>query len=87
MGKPGCYLWGDMDILQQLRQAREAAGISRAKLAVRAGLNKNSLARMDDPGWNPTAGTINSLRKVFSDMEAKMQQAGESPAPSGESAI
>lgn len=69
-----------MEILNQLREARQATGISRSRLAVKAGLNKDSLARMDEPDWNPKAGTIKALQQAFRDMEAKMQRARESPA-------
>src|SRR3546814_8056973 len=35
--------------------------MSRSGLARAAGLHANSLRRMDEPDWNPTAGTLGKL--------------------------
>lgn len=54
-----------MDIRDQLRQARETTGWTKSGLAVKAGLHKDALTKMDDPKWNPSARTIEKVVAVL----------------------
>lgn len=41
-----------------LREARRAAGLTQAALAERAGLTQSAVARMEQPGANPTVAVL-----------------------------
>lgn len=49
------------DLMEQLRGLISDGGMSRSGLARAAGLHANSLRRMDEPDWNPTADTLGKL--------------------------
>lgn len=48
----------------QARRLRADLGLSKARLAVRAGLNKNTLRFMDDPEWSPNVATLAALAEL-----------------------
>src|SRR3546814_2002750 len=47
--------------MEKLRGLISDGGMSRSGLARAAGLHANSLRRMDEPDWNPTADTLGKL--------------------------
>jgi len=53
--------------IDHVRKYRLAAGISKSRLAITAGLGINSLARMDDPDWRPAMTTIEAIERVIPD--------------------
>jgi 3,4-dihydroxy 2-butanone 4-phosphate synthase/GTP cyclohydrolase II len=59
-------------LLERIRTHLAEAGQSRSALARAAGLHPNSLRRIDEPGWNPTADTLARL-------EAYLAASGPSP--------
>lgn len=50
---------------QDLRKRRQAAGLSQAKVAQRAGIRLETLCRLEKGHTNPTVGTVNRILKVF----------------------
>ncbi|MFN3371454.1 MAG: 3,4-dihydroxy-2-butanone-4-phosphate synthase [Sphingomonadaceae bacterium] len=59
-------------LLERIRTHLTETGQSRSALARAAGLHPNSLRRIDEPGWNPTADTLARL-------EAYLAASGPSP--------
>lgn len=53
------------DLIERLRGLIVEGGISRSGLARAAGLHANSLRKMDDPDWNPTADTLGKLEQYL----------------------
>lgn len=49
------------DLIERLRGLVTDGGMSRSGLARAAGLHANSLRRMEEPDWNPTAETLGKL--------------------------
>lgn len=49
------------DLIERLRDLITDGGISRSGLARAAGLHANSLRKMEDADWNPTADTLSKL--------------------------
>ncbi len=54
----------------QLRWAREAAGLTQAKLAKRAGVTQQAIAKIEHPDGNPTMET---LEKVAAALGARLE--------------
>jgi 3,4-dihydroxy 2-butanone 4-phosphate synthase / GTP cyclohydrolase II len=55
----------DMNIIEKLRALVTDGGMSRSGLARAAGLHANSLRKMDEPDWNPTADTLGKLESYL----------------------
>src|SRR5687767_4972674 len=55
----------DMNIIEKLRLLVTDGGMSRSGLARAAGLHANSLRKMDEPDWNPTADTLGKLESYL----------------------
>jgi 3,4-dihydroxy 2-butanone 4-phosphate synthase / GTP cyclohydrolase II len=55
----------DMNIIEKLRLLITDGGMSRSGLARAAGLHANSLRKMDEPDWNPTADTLGKLESYL----------------------
>lgn len=53
------------DLIEKLRDLVTEGGMSRSGLARAAGLHANSLRRMDEPDWNPTAETLGKLESYL----------------------
>lgn len=53
------------DLIERLRGLIVEGGISRSGLARAAGLHANSLRKMDDSDWNPTAETLGKLEQYL----------------------
>lgn len=53
------------DLIERLRGLITEGGISRSGLARAAGLHANSLRRMDESDWNPTADTLGKLEQYL----------------------
>jgi len=52
-------------LIDQLTQIIETGEVSRAGLARAAGLHPNSLRKLGQPDWNPTADTLGRLEKLI----------------------
>jgi 3,4-dihydroxy 2-butanone 4-phosphate synthase/GTP cyclohydrolase II len=52
-------------LIDQLTQIVETGEVSRAGLARAAGLHPNSLRKLGQPDWNPTADTLGRLEKLI----------------------
>src|SRR5687768_13896851 len=51
-------------LIEKLSELVAAGEMSRSGLARAAGLHANSLRKLGDPDWNPTADTLLKLEKV-----------------------
>jgi hypothetical protein len=49
------------DILERVRSHLAEPGVTKAGLAVKAGLHPNTLRDADQASWNPTAATLKAL--------------------------
>jgi len=54
------------ELIDRIREAVAARGISRSGLARAAGLHPNSLRSLDEADWNPTAETLKKLESYLS---------------------
>src|SRR3954470_22562976 len=52
-------------LIDRLSAIIETGEVSRAGLARAAGLHPNSLRKLGQPGWNPTADTLGRLEKLI----------------------
>ncbi len=50
--------------IRRIRAYAQAAGLSKGRLAVRAGLRDTTLRRFDHVDWNPTLETLRKLQAV-----------------------
>ena len=48
-------------VIQRLRAAQVASGMSRADFALACGLSMGALLTMDEPGWAPKVETIRAI--------------------------
>jgi DNA-binding XRE family transcriptional regulator/predicted RNase H-like HicB family nuclease len=55
----------DLATAMQLRWAREAAKLTQAELAKRAGVSQQQIAKLEKPGENPTIGTLAKIAKAL----------------------
>ncbi|MGH7285054.1 MAG: helix-turn-helix domain-containing protein [Polyangiaceae bacterium] len=55
----------DLATAIQLRRAREAAHLTQAELARRAGVSQQQIAKLEKPGENPTIGTLAKIAKAL----------------------
>jgi len=53
------------DALEAIRTYARERSLTSHALAMKAGLNKNTLRGFEEPGWNPTAETIRALQNVI----------------------
>ena len=53
------------DITSRILAYRTAQRMTRAGMAVAAGLHRDALRQMDNPNWNPTAETLRKLEAVI----------------------
>ncbi|MBO9580308.1 MAG: hypothetical protein J7498_05405 [Sphingobium sp.] len=65
------------EIIKRVRETLAQPGMSKHKLAIVAGLHRNTLRDVDDPDWNPSAATLAALEPhiVGSEVEASPEAA------------
>jgi HTH-type transcriptional regulator / antitoxin HipB len=54
-----------LSVALQIRWARAKAGFTQAELAKRAGVKQQQIAKLEQPGENPTIGTIQKIANAL----------------------
>lgn len=55
------------DLLERLRGALKTPGFTKAELAKRAGIHRNTLLGCERDDWNPTADTLKAIEPHLPD--------------------
>lgn len=53
------------DIINRVRETLKQPGMSKHKLALMAGLHRNTLREADAEDWNPSASTLAALEPII----------------------
>ena len=66
----GAKLWWvpidpELSVALQIRWSRHDAGLSQAELARRAGVSQQQIAKLEQPGENPTIGTLQRIARAL----------------------